>query len=176
MWRTQYGNRTLEGAEAVVFAEALSSLLDEAISEELDDYELGVECFDNLTFGQKIFVLSIVGNGLLRKDMPIVPLTAVLEGAIAVVFENLKNLISFEIDAPELRSNWRELVVAARKEMMGKDIPQPTCDDFDEWDIEVEELAEAILWDRDFDDDNLYTDFSPEKSEALKNIAGIPDD
>ena len=28
MWRTQYGDRILEGAEAKVFADALSSLLD----------------------------------------------------------------------------------------------------------------------------------------------------
>jgi len=31
MWRTGCGERTLEGAEAVVFAEALLSLLDEAV-------------------------------------------------------------------------------------------------------------------------------------------------
>ena len=44
------------------------------------------------------------------------------------------------------------------------------------WDIEVEELAEAILWDRDFDDARLYIDFPLEKSNALKSIAGISDD
>jgi hypothetical protein len=137
---------------------------------------LGVECFDNLTFGQKISTLAIIGNGLLRKDISIVPLTAVLEGAIAAVFEHLKNEIAFEIDTPEFRLNWRELVVAARKEMGAEDIPESTCKDYDEWDFEVEELAEAILWDRDFDDARLYIDFSPENSEALKNIAGISDD
>jgi len=40
MRRTQHGNRTLEGAEAIVFAEALLSLLDWAVAEELDFYDL----------------------------------------------------------------------------------------------------------------------------------------
>jgi hypothetical protein len=56
MWRTQYDDRALEGAEAKVFAEALSSLLDSAIAEELDYYDLGIESFDNLTFGQRIAI------------------------------------------------------------------------------------------------------------------------
>ncbi len=41
MWRTQYRERTLEGAEAKVFAEALLNLLDEVILCDFDDYELG---------------------------------------------------------------------------------------------------------------------------------------
>ena len=68
MWQTQYGNRILEGPEAVVFAEALSSLLDEAIAEELDYYDLGVECFDNLTFSQKTSVLSTIDRRYRRCD------------------------------------------------------------------------------------------------------------
>ena len=176
MWRTRYGNRTLKGNEAVVFAEALWSLLDGATAKELDEYELGVESFDNLTFGQKISALSIVGNGLLRKDVPIVPLTAVLEGAIAAVFENLKNEITFEINTHKLHLNWRELVIAARKEMRVEEIPESTCTDFDEWDSQVDTLAEAILLDRDYYDAILHIYFTPERSDALKSIAGITDD
>ena len=41
MWRTQYRERTLEGAEAKVFAEALLNLFDEVILCDFDDYELG---------------------------------------------------------------------------------------------------------------------------------------
>ena len=49
MWRTQYGDRILEGAEAKVFAEALLNLLDEVILCDFDDYELGILCFDTLS-------------------------------------------------------------------------------------------------------------------------------
>jgi hypothetical protein len=181
MWRTQYGDRILVGAEAVLFAEALSSLLDEATSGAVDDCESGIEVFDNLTFGQQVSVLSIIGNGLLRKDIPPVRLTAVLEGAIAVVFEHLQESISFEIDTPEFGTFWRELVFAARKQMEGDDaereqIPEPTCEDLDEWDFQMQRLSEAVLWDGDYEDAQLYIDFPPEKSKELRAAMGIPDD
>ena len=37
-------------------------------------------------------------------------------------------------------------------EAEGEDIPPVTCEDSKEWDIEVECLAEDILWDADYDD------------------------
>ena len=70
MWRTECGERILEGAEAIVFAETLSTLLDDAILSKFEDCELGVTCFDNLTYGQKVSVLAIIGDGLFRKDVP----------------------------------------------------------------------------------------------------------
>lgn len=125
MWRTEYSDRILMGAEAKVFAEALSSLLDEAI--------------------------------------------------MGTLFKHLNNKIIIEIDEPELGSDWRELLVAARKEMQGEEIPDPTCEDFDIWDLEVDELANAILWDRDYEDGDIYMDHPPEKTEWLKYMAMIPD-
>ena len=68
MWRTQCGERILKGVEARVFAESLSTLLDNAIMDQFEDYESDVACFDNLTYGQKISVLATIGNGLFRKD------------------------------------------------------------------------------------------------------------
>ena len=78
------GDRTLEGAEARLFAEALWNL---ALELQLDegDFSTGIYVFDRLTYGQKVSVLSIVSNGLLRPDIPICKLTAVVEGAIAAV-------------------------------------------------------------------------------------------
>ena len=102
MWRTGCGERTLEGVEAEVFAEALLSLLDEAVQDQFDDYQLGINCFDNLTYGQQISVLGIIGSGLLSKDVAPIELTAVVEGAIAAVFRHLTNEIIFEVDTPEM--------------------------------------------------------------------------
>jgi hypothetical protein len=175
MWWTSCGERTLEGAEAKVFAEALWDIVDEADLTEFDDYDLGVSAFDRLTYGQKVSILSIVGKGLLRKDVPRVELTATLEAAIAVVFEHVKHRIIIEIDEPDLGSNWREMVVAARKEAEGEGIPPPTCEDPDEWEIEVESLADDVLWDADYDDADLYLDQPPEKAEWMKGMARIPD-
>ncbi|MHC4538487.1 MAG: hypothetical protein ACYTEK_07115 [Planctomycetota bacterium] len=181
MWRTQYGDRALQGAEAIVFAEALWSLLDEATIGTLDDYEFGIEVFDDLTFGQRIATLSIIANGLLRKDTPPVRLTAVLEGAIAAVFQHIQNQITFEIDTPEFGTGWRELVIAARRQTEGDDseraeIPGPTCEDLDEWDLQMQELSGGVLWDGDYEDAQLYIDFSPEKSKELRGLMGIPKD
>ncbi|MDI6451743.1 hypothetical protein [Anaerobaca lacustris] len=158
MWRTSCGDRILHGAEARLFAEALLSLLDEAHTDQLYDYDLGLSCFDNLTYGQKISVLAIVGNGLLREDVPAVPLTAVLEGAIAAVFEHLRDSVTFELDEPDIGTTWRQLIVAARREMEGEDIPEPTCDDPEEWDIEIQELSDCALWDVDYEFDDLFMD------------------
>lgn len=176
MWRTLYGERTLEGADAVLLAEALSSLLDVAIEEEFEIYDLGVECFDNLTFGRKISVLSIIGKGLLCKDILLDRLSTVLECAIVAVFEYIKDEITFEIDKPESHSNWRSLVAAAAKETGAEYIPEVTCTDLDEWEAEVDMVAKAMLWNLGCYDPGLYIAFPPEKSQRLRDWAGTSDD
>ena len=174
VWRTDPSDRILEGPEAKVFAEALLSLLDEFDLCDFE-YDLGIKCFDTLTVGQKISVLSTIANGLFRKDVEPVELTAVLESGIGAVFKHLYHRVTYEIDEPELGSKWRELLVAARKEMEAEDIPDITCEDYKEWDIEVEELANAILWDRDYEDGDIYMDHPPEKTEWLKYMVMISD-
>lgn len=137
MWRTECGERILKGAEAIVFAETLSSLLDAAIMGTLDDYELGIRRFDDLTFGQKISTLAVIGNGLLRKDVPPVKLTAVVEGAIAAVFKHLKYEIIYDIEEPECHRLWRKWVVAALEEVQAEVIPAPACSDTREMGLPV---------------------------------------
>ena len=86
MWHTDCGDRTLEGAEARFFTESLWDFVCELEVDE-GDYDVGLEVFDRLTYGQKISLLSIIDNGLLKPDVPMRKLTAVVEGAIAAVFE-----------------------------------------------------------------------------------------
>jgi hypothetical protein len=176
MWRTSSGERTLQGAEARLFAEALGSLLDEVYTDQLCDYDLGLPCFDNLTYGQKVSVLAVVGNGLLREEVPAVPLTAVLEGAIAAVFQQVVNCVIFEIDEPEVGNSWRKMIVAARKEMEGEEICDPACEDQGEWDIEIQELSDCILWDADYESDDLYLDRPPEEARELRREMGVSED
>ena len=40
----------------------------------------------------------------------------------------------------------------------------------------MDELANAILWDRDYEDGDIYMDHQPEKTQWLKYMAMIPDD
>jgi hypothetical protein len=176
MWRTSSGERTLQGAEARLFAEALLSLLDEAYTDQLYDYDLGLPCFDNLTYGQKIAVLAAVGNGLLREDVLAVPLTAALEGAIAAVFQHLMNSVIFEIDEPDVGNSRRKMIVAARKEIEAEEVPEPTCEDQEEWDIEIQELSDCILWDADCESGDLYLDRPPEEGRELRREMGVSED
>lgn len=174
MWRTSCGDRTLQGAEAKLFAEALLNLLDQEDELQFEDCDLGIECFDGLTYGQKISVLHTIANGLLRENVPAVPLTAVVEAAIAAVFEHLRISVDMEVDEPEAWPDWRKMIVAARGETGGEEIPNPTCDDVGEWEMEIQGLADVILWDADYGDGELYLDKPPEESEVLRAMTGIP--
>ena len=176
MWWTSCGERTLEGAEAKLFAEALLDLLDEGAPDQFEDYDLGIEAFDTLTYGQKISVLSTIGSGLLKRDVPRAELTAVLEGAIGAVFEHLRHCITVEMDEPELGTAWREKVIFARKEAGGEDLPLPSCGDPEEWDVEVQELADAVLWDSDYEDGHLYVDQPPEKAAWMRQKMRVRED
>jgi hypothetical protein len=178
MLRTPYGQRVLEGAQARVFAKVLLDLLNTESLNQFRTYHLGIDCFDNLTYSQKISVLSTIGNGLLRKYNPPVDLTGVLEGAVAAVFEHLNNLIAIEIDKPHLDTDWREMVVATLKQIRVENIPAPTCNDLEEWIIEVESIVEDILKDMDYDNPpivDLYVDNPSEKSKYLKTTDGLLD-
>jgi hypothetical protein len=46
MWHTSCGDRTLHGAEARLFANALLCLWDEAVADPFEDYDLDLPCFD----------------------------------------------------------------------------------------------------------------------------------
>jgi hypothetical protein len=174
MWRTSCGERTLDGAEARVFAEALLCLLDEAFMDQFEDYPSGVQCFDDLTYGQKVSVLTTVGKGLLCQDVSAVELNAAVEGAIAAVFEKLRDIVMLEIEEPDLGTASRKLVVAARHAMEGEQIPDSTCKDPQEWDFQIQELADAILWDADYEDGHLYLDRPPEEAQVLREMMRIP--
>jgi len=175
MWRTKNGNRVLKRKEAVLFAESLLSLLDEFILCDYDDYPLNIATFDTLTWRQKISLLSIVANGLIRTDVPVIPLTAALEAAIAAVLEHLKILIIIEIDSLQPQIYWRKIVVAARKEANGENVPPPECNDIRKWKNELTYISEGILWDG-IKPMKLYIDYPPEKAHALKEKMNLPEE
>ena len=175
MWHTDCGDRTLDGAEARLFAEALWDFVSEL---EVDEggYDVGLEVFDRLTYGQKVSLLSIIGNGLLKPDVPMRKLTAVVEGAIAAVFDHLKMAVIIEIDEPEIKSNWRKMILAVRRQFGAEELPKEDCKDDQEWLIEIEELSDLILWDADYEDEDLYIDKPPEEAQALKDFMRMRDD
>ena len=175
MWHTDGGDRVLEGAEARLFAEALVDFVTELEVDE-GDYEVGIDVFDRLTYGQKISLLSIIGTGLLKPDVPMRKLTAVVEGAIAAVFNHLETAVILEIEEPDIKSRWRKMILAARRESGADELPKANCDDELEWYTEIEELSYLILWDADYEDEDLYIDKPPEETQRLKDFMRIRDD
>ena len=106
----------------------------------------------------------------------IVPLTAGREDGVAAVFQHLRNRIAFEIEAPDMGAAWRQTIVTARKEMEADELPEPTSDDPDEWSIEIQKLSDCILWDADYEDDELYLDRAAEEARKPRREMDIEEE
>jgi len=52
----------------------------------------------------------------------------------------------------------------------------PPPEDEQEWLIEIEELSYLILWDADYEDEDLYIDKPPEEAQRLKDFMRMRDD
>ena len=113
MWQTSSGTRTLENNEALLFAESMLLLLDNADTMGMEDYCVDIAAFDQLTVGQKVATLGAVTRGLLCHDVEPVRLTAALEGAIAAVFDHVKAMVELELLDQEAGRDWRQSVLDA---------------------------------------------------------------
>ena len=171
MWRTSAGERVLKGAEAKVFAQSLLNLI-EQIEILNDSVEFGIRVFDELTYNQQLSILWLITNGLFREDVLCVELTALNEGAIATVFENLEQELCFEIEEMPKRKYWRKLVRNALIELDYTDEPLLKCNDVDKWLMAVDSLSDLILWDTDYLMDEILDD-PPEQSKFIKHLSGI---
>ncbi|MCP4233369.1 MAG: hypothetical protein GY770_07245 [Aestuariibacter sp.] len=92
------------------------------------------------------------------------------------MFKHLKYEIIYDIDEPECPRPWRKWVVAALKEIDAQVISAPTCTDTRQWEFQLEQLSDRILWDSDYEDGPFYMDHPPEKSRELKDWMNIRDD
>ena len=115
VWRTQLGERVLRGGEWELFREGISVLWDMVEDAPEDDPdETGVVAFDRLQRNQKLAMLALVGRALRDEKVPPPELTAVTEGTVAAVFQQILDGILFEIDiADPLDPTVRDLEVAA---------------------------------------------------------------
>ena len=154
MWHTGNGDRVLEGAEARLFAEALWDFITELEADE-GECDVGIAVFDRLTYGQKISLLSIIAKGLLT-DVPIRKLTAVVEGAIAAVFNHIMEAVTTEIEESSSNAEWRKMILAARREQGARGLPKLSCGDDREWFDQIEELSDLVLWDADYESEDFY--------------------
>jgi hypothetical protein len=178
MWHTQWGDKTLEGAEAALFREGLLSLvscLNQSARHRVP-WHTGVHVFDVLTLPAKLAMLQQVGSAMLRDDVPCLELTAVSEGTAAAVFEHIRLQVEDELDY-DACTDWRRMIgeacVAAG---VSRRMPSTTVASVCRWRDRIEGLMDRIFWDCDWEHATTTLDIDPEVSQVVRDMAGIADD
>jgi len=175
VYRTPHGERILLGAERTLFEESLAMLTDHL---SVGDHNFGLQVFDTLQRGQKLFALYRAGRALLQPDELPPELTAFLEGAVATVYRHALDNVFQEIEEPEFATSipsWRQLILNAARQCGDIDeLPTDTNSDKSEWTILMECLEGAVLWDTDFEAQKRL-DADPDTTRTLNEVLGISD-
>lgn len=162
------------------------------LSMEMEDqqgrlaWETGVTLFDEHSVYQRIAMLNEVCRALLVPSLDMPELTAELEATVMAIFSNIKTLVEIEIDCAhcfdEPSCDDRLRVLSVMRDVYEEggedwdDFPDPWCDDLERWELEIESLADRILWDRDFEMAGMIVDEDPETAESYKQVLGIEND
>ena len=197
MWETSQGIRTLGGAEAYLVRELVHYLHDQILVgiEIGEPHFSDVSVFDSLQPTQQLAMLHTVAEGLLDSSKAPPKLTATCEGTIYAIFRELETLIEAEVGFEQqlaksshrlralARDAWiggcqqsNEKNVLGNAELTGTNIPDLKCTDMEQWTDFVELIADHILWDRDFQFENIVGDASPDQAEVIKRQLGINND
>ena len=185
MYNTPDGIRVLQGAERRLFVESLGMLVDMLT---LDSFSTEIQVLEDLTRNQRIVTYHAAARALLAEDEPPPALTAVIEGAVASVYRQVRDMISLELDVADVDDavefdfgelpegpSWRERTIGAGREVGIEDLPNPDDQDFDDWDLLIECLEGRVLWDDDWDMVD-HLDATPEVARRVKAKLGISDD
>jgi hypothetical protein len=185
-------------------AALLGYLLDEAREDDPDEvstWHTGVALFDYTEPQARIVLLRDVVQALTDPTVPAPKLTATNEAGVHAVFRFLRGEIEMEMDCEDYCSGrepdldrspfilghdpfyWRKLVLAAYLEARGpadpsdagEAIPSHICVDMEEWDAQLECLADQIFWDRDWEMEEIM-DLPPRQARAVKRLMGIEQD
>jgi hypothetical protein len=186
MWRSPAGVKTTSGKEAELLREVIGWLYDhtdDAARYEDPEiaHETGVRPFDALQPSQRLAMLAEVGEALLDPDVAPPELTAVSEATVAALVESLRFGVFLDIESQEFGDpspyDWRPLVLAwaADVGIYPAFLPAVDSTDPEEWMPLIDTLADGLLWDEDYEMEDLFVDLSPEHSKALRSDLNIPD-
>ena len=126
-------------------------------------------------------MLAVVGRALLDERASCPELTALTEGTVAAIFEQIRQAVELEItggDAIRRPDFWRQLICAAYQEVDGAgdpSLPEASSDDLGEWHCLVDCLADRVLWDCDFEMEEHFLDADPDESRLLMERCRIPE-
>ena len=205
MWHTSRGDRTLCGEEAVLVRTAIDSMVDALmihIDDDLEDAaavcESGIAAYDAYSPTQRIGLLHHVAQHLLTETESALPLSAALDATVAAIYVDIRDQVAIEIDFLSIQVDddrddaaptWRQMVLAAFKEVfrpphgnngvwdaMCEELPDEFCQDIRRWEPLVNALADAILWDRDYEMADSFMDVDPGVSHHRRRLLGINED
>lgn len=204
MWATSQGDRTLAGPEASLVLGAVGYLRDMiTVGVELDEpHQTDVALFNALQPTQQLAILHEVAFALLDEQANMPDLNATREATVYVLFRELLSLVEIEIDMSRLENvhhiEVRSAILAAYEESVNitvdgfsnsdflegfvtenSDDANPMAEndpDIDRWFDVLESLADQILWDRDFELEEVFADRDPRSVEAVKEAMGIRQD
>lgn len=195
----------LIGAAIDSMVDELLIHLDDCFDEELPFRgHYGLVAYDSLTISQRIGLLHDVARHLLTETPTVFPLSASAEAAVAALFIEIHDSVTIEIDFSidadaedrEHLQQWRRLVMRAAQATLvdvadsdtnergytdvglasSFEIPEPSCADKSRWSDLIDLLADAILWDRDFELADSFLDADPGESSHRRRLLGIEDD
>jgi len=184
IWRTQLGERVLEGVEAEFYLEALHSAVDDLeVAEDAEvevEWRTGDRIFDTARFNQKVVLLNTCLEALLNPEIPAPKLTNVLEAAAYAPFAYVRQRVYEEVEADGVEEFdedeesikycfrllvWKpfEVLIFSHwltdESEMDELEPEAHAEEemfnyrstnFDLWDEAIEELADRIFFDRDW--------------------------
>ena len=202
MWHTSRGDRTLCGEEAALVRRAIGNMVDAVsmhVDEELEDgvigMDTGIAVYDACSMSQRVGLLHEVAKYLLTNTDSALVLSAPLEATIAAIFVDIRDQVAIEIEfLPQLletdgQPTWRRMVLDAYQATLAPDdlenrvwaemvqqLPSEDCRVIRRWEQLIDSLADAILWDRDFELADQFLDSEPESSYDRRRLLGISDD
>jgi hypothetical protein len=202
MWHTSRGDRTLRGEEAALVSNAIDCMIDALmvhIDDDLEDSaavcESGIAAYDVFSPSQRIGLLHDVAKHLLTETETALPLSAPLDATVAAIFIDIRDQVAIEIDFLSAQDDadeaptWRQMVLAAYVAIFSPiegdnrvwdavcgELPDDSCEDIRQWENLVDPLADAILWDRDFEMAESFLDVDPGVSHQRRRLLGINED
>jgi hypothetical protein len=164
--------------------------------------QTGISVFDSLSIGQRIAVLHHAAHYLLTDaPFPCNSLSAIDDATIAAIYVEVRDQVEIEIDFSNSSSSdasdvdhtngsdqdplmhWRHLVHDACRDALGEGAWSEITSNVElasvelgEWELWIDCLASAILWDRDFEFTESFLDADPETARSRRKILGITDD
>jgi len=191
MWYTPEGVRRLEGCERKLVARAVVDVHDRLTRSfrRGKRTSFGIRAFDRLPPQTQPDLVLLVGESLLGNG-PFPEYFSWNEAIVFILFLEVEWRVRQEVAAQKTRGSvadaictWRPLVLKAYRETYGGphvfdgEPPQEgDSTDMEEWSLKTVLLADLILWDRDFLDEDFFLDAPPTVADSLKNCLGIEPD